>query len=184
MNRITLDPPKGLLQWLRLYKLYRTAFPRAERKPFFIILDSWRKDKMDIWCLRREGHFAGLAITINGKQLTLIDYLAVAENCRGTGIGTAALAALREQYLGKDVFLEIESVYENAPNQAERQRRKLFYLNCGLTPMQVMVTLFGVKMELLGFDCRITYDQYLAFYRENLGKWAAEHISSECHPET
>lgn len=183
MRPIVLERPRGIAQWLRLYKLYLTAFPAAERKPVFVILNRWRKGKMDIWCLCRENRFTGLAITINSDRLILIDYLAVAENCRGTGIGTAALAALREQYREKDVFLEIESVYENAPNQAERQRRKQFYLRCGLKPMQVMVTLFGVKMELLGFDCRITYDQYLAFYRDNLGTWAQKHISSQPHPE-
>ena len=183
MTPITLTAPRNLWHWLELYNLYHQAFPRAERKPFFVILQSWRKGKMDIWCLRRQGRFVGLAITINGEPLTLIDYLAVAKKHRGAGIGTAALAALREKYTGKALFLEIESVYESAPNQAERQRRKQFYLRCGLTPMQVMVTLFGVKMELLGFDCKITYDQYLAFYRENLGAWAAKHISPQIHPE-
>lgn len=183
MEGITLDAPRGLWEWLRLYRLYRTAFPKAERKPVFVILERWRKGKMDIWCLRRGDRFSGLAITINGEDLTLIDYLAVAEDCRGTGIGSAALGALREKYTGKALFLEIESVYEDVPNLAQRQRRKAFYLRCGLTPMQVMVTLFGVKMELLGFDCRITYDRYSSFYRENLGKWAAKHISPQPHPE-
>lgn len=183
MNPITLDTPKGLGDWMRLYKLYRAAFPRAERKPVFVILQSRRKGKMDIWCLRREGRFVGLAITINGDDLILVDYLAVCQNCRGTGVGTGALAALREKYWKQDLFLEIESVYEDVPDLAQRQRRKAFYLRSGLTPMKVMVTLFGVKMELLGFDCKITYHQYHTFYKENLGLWAAEHITPADHPE-
>lgn len=183
MEKITLDAPQGLGDWYRLYRLYRAAFPKAERKPVFVILERWRRGKMDIWCLRRGDRFSGLAITINGEDLTLIDYLAVSEDCRGEGIGSAALIALRELYKDKGLFLEIESVYEDVPSLAQRQRRKAFYLRCGLTPMQVMVTLFGVKMELLSFDCRITFQQYLSFYRENLGKWAKKHISSQTHPE-
>ena len=85
--------------------------------------------------------------------------------------------------LKKNVFLEIESVYENAPNQAQRERRKAFYLRCGLTPMNVMVYLFGEKMELLGFGDPIDYDAYLRFYCRNLGSWAARHIRSAEYPQ-
>lgn len=184
MNRLTLKKPQGLSCWLKLYRLYLSAFPASERKPFPVILRQYRKGKMDIWCLEDAGNFSGLAITINSDSLVLIDYLAIAESCRGKGIGTAALSALREQYRGRDVFLEIESVYEDAPNLPERLRRKDFYLRCGLTPMHVMVRLFGVKMELLGFDsCKIDYPTYHAFYRDNLGRWAADRIQSEIHPE-
>jgi len=31
-------------------------------------------------------------------------------------------------------------------------------------------------MELMGFDCRLTFDQYHAFYRDNYNQWAADHI--------
>ena len=36
--------------------------------------------------------------------------------------------------------------------------------------------LFGVKMELMGFDCTLSYEQYHSFYRDNYGQWAADHI--------
>ena len=184
MNRLTFKKPQSLPDWLRLYRLYLSAFPASERKPFAVILLQYRRGKMDVWCLEEAGNFSGFAITINSDTLVLIDYLAIAESCRGKGLGTAALAALREKYSGRNVFLEIESVYEDAPNLPERQRRKQFYLRCGLTPMHVMVRLFGIKMELLGFDgCKIDYPTYHAFYRDNLGQWAADRIQSEIHPE-
>ncbi len=184
MKSLTLQKPRNLSRWLALYRLYFAAFPRSERKPFFVMLRKYREGVMDMWCLEEAGRFLGLVITINSPTLILIDYLAISEKHRGQGAGTAALAALREHYKGKSVFLEIESVYENADNQPERLRRKGFYLRCGLTPMHVMVRLFGVKMELLGFDgCKIDYPTYYAFYRDHLGQWAADHISPETHPE-
>jgi len=184
MRSLTLHKPRGPKQWLALYRLYRSAFPRSERKPFPVMLLKSREGKMDLWCLEEEGRFLGLVITINSPSLVLVDYLAIAENFRNRGAGTAALHAIRESYRGRDIFLEIESVYEEASNRAERLRRKAFYLRNGLVPMQVSVWLFGVKMELLGFDgCRIDYDTYRAFYRENLGQWAAGHISPAVHPE-
>lgn len=182
MNEITLSRPGGLAQWLGLYRLYMSAFPAAERKPFAMIVKMYRKGVSDIWCISRNGEFAGLAITINSPELILIDYLAVRSRCRGQGIGSAALKALRRTYAGKGVFLEIESTYDDAPNKAERERRKRFYLGCGMEELNVMVWLFGVKMELLGWDCRIDYDAYHAFYRDNYNAWAAEHIQKAEHP--
>lgn len=183
MKNILLKKPKNLSRWWQLYRLYRSAFPAAERKPFAVIANQYRKRKMDVWCIEQDEEFLGLATTINGDDLILIDYLAIEKDHRGEGVGSAALAALQKKYKGKGVFLEIESVYEDAPNQQERLRRKQFYLGCGMEPMGVMIRLFGVKMELLGFDCRFDYDRYYRFYMENLGFWAKGHISEETHPE-
>ena len=92
--------------------------------------------------------------------------------------GSAAeiLQLMRSHYAGKGVFLEIESVYEECDNKAERIRRKHFYEKCGMTSMEEFVWLFGVKMELMGFDCKLSYEQYHAFYRDNYNQWAADHI--------
>ena len=168
--------PKGLRQWADIYKLYQKAFPASEKKPFGLILKMYRKGATHVWRFTREGKFAGLIITINGENHILLDYLAVEESQRGTGIGTGILQRMREHYAGKGVFLEIESVYEDCDNREERIRRKLFYEKCGMTSMEVFVWLFGVKMELMGFDCCLSYGQYQDFYRDNYNQWAADHI--------
>lgn len=183
MNSVTLSAPSRLRHWLQLYKLYRSAFPPAERKPFFIIWNMFRKGKMDVWYFSSAGRFAGLATAIDDHGLVLIDYLAVAPDCRGKGVGTSALSLLKDHYSGKNVFLEIESIYEDTPDLPQRIRRRNFYLRCGMKPMHVMIRLFGVKMELMGFDCQINYEQYYRFYMNNLGAWAAGHVSHEHHPE-
>ena len=170
--------PRGLLQWAEIYKLYQKAFPKSEKKPFSVILKKYREGKSDIWRFTRSGRFAGLIISINGEKHVLLDYLAVEESQRGTGIGSEILALMRSQYAGKGVFLEIESVYEDCDNKAERIRRKHFYEKCGMESMGVFVWLFGVKMELMGFGCRLSYEQYQDFYRVNHSPWAAEHIQS------
>ncbi len=168
--------PKGLTQWAEVYRLYQKAFPKSEKKPFSIIYNMYRKGVTDIWRFTREGKFAGLVITINGENHILLDYLAVDSTQRGTGIGTQILPLMRQAYPDKGVFLEIESVYEPCDNQPERLRRKHFYERCGMESMEVFVWLFGVKMELMSFGCKLTYDQYQAFYRDNYGQWAADHI--------
>ncbi len=181
MRNIQLVKPRGL-RYLQLYRLYLSAFPAAERKPFLYILKQARKGIMDIWCLEENGVFLGLATTVKGQRLVLIDYLAIAPEARGQGVGSAALAQLRREYTGQDVFLEIESVFEDCNNLPERQRRKAFYLACGMKPMGVMIRLFGIKMELMGFDCAISYREYEDFYLKYMGAWAAGHVFPESYP--
>lgn len=173
---LTYAAPKSFDEWTDIYKLYRRAFPRSERKPFWMILKMHRRGTTDIWYFRREGKFAGMIITINGDKHILLDYLAVEENQRGTGVGSEILQLMRRHYTGKGVFLEIESVYERSKNQAQRLSRKHFYEKAGMKSMGVFVWLFGVKMELMAFDCRLTYEEYHAFYRDNYNHWAARHI--------
>lgn len=168
--------PKGLRQWAEVYFLYQRAFPASEKKPFAIIRKMHRRGVTDIWRFTRNGRFAGIIITINGDNHVLLDYLAVDASQRGTGIGSAILQLMRAHYTGRGVFLEIESVYEDCDNKAQRIRRKHFYEKAGMQSMGVFVWLFGVKMELMGFESKLSYEEYHAFYRDNYGQWAADHI--------
>lgn len=106
---IALHKPQGPGDWLRLQRLYTNAFPRNERKPFAVIRRMFREGKGDIWCILAEGKFAGLATTVKGSDLILIDYFAVSQKQRGKGIGKAAMECLLSLYPGRGVFLEIES---------------------------------------------------------------------------
>ena len=168
--------PKGFRQWADVYQLYQKAFPASEKKPFWMILKMHRKGASDVWRFTRNGKFAGLIITINGEKHILLDYLAVDQKQRGTGIGTEILQLMRNHYAGKGVFLEIESVFEDCDNKEQRVRRTHFYEKCGMTSMEVFVWLFGVKMVLMGFDCRLSYEDYHTFYRDNYNQGAADHI--------
>lgn len=176
VSNITLNKPAGIARWMKLYRLYRSAFPASEQKPFRMILKMFRRGKTDIWCVERDGAFAGLAITINGPDMVLLDYFAVAEECRGQGIGSAALGEILRCYRDRGVFLEIESTHEDAPNRAQREKRKRFYLANGLEELHTEARLFGVMMELLGRGCSLDFEGYQSFYRDNYSPWAAEHI--------
>ena len=181
---VTLKRPAGLLDWLQVYRLYRQAFPASERKPFAIIVKMARRKKTDVWCLLSAGSFAGFATTINGDNLVMLDYLAIRQTVRGSGIGSSALTLLQEIYARQGFFVEIESPFEDGPDKQDRLRRRAFYRRCGLEPLGVMAVVFGVKMELLGRDCRLDFDGYQAFYRENYSDFAARHLEKASHPES
>ena len=182
MDAPSLSRPRGPLQWLAVYRLYRASFPIQERKPFSIIVKMHRRGKTDVWCVWRRGTILGFATTINGEMI-LLDYLAVARSRRGEGIGTHILQHLQQIYRDKGLLVEIESPYEAGPDQHSRLRRKRFYQNCGMVPLKVMASVFGVKMELLGWHCSLDFGQYQDFYRRYYSAWAAQHIEQERHPE-
>ena len=176
MNHISLVRARGLIPWLRIRRLYGAAFPVSERKPFGIIYKMARQGKSDVWVILREGKFAGFCATINGPELVLLDYFAVEESLRGKGVGSAALLALMEQYRGRGVFVEIEGTWEPGEDLSLREKRKRFYLACGMEELNVKAEVFGVNMELLGVRCALDFEGYRSFYRDRYSGWAAEHI--------
>lgn len=159
-----------------IYELYMEAFPEDERKPFEMIQQKTEEGKMEILAIDEAGEFKGLAISIFYKDLVLIDYFAISAECRGQGIGGKAIELLKERYSDRRMFLEVEVIDEKAENNAERIRRKAFYHNHGLRDAKIYVSLFGVEMELLTVDCRISYDEYYSTYFETFGEYVAGNI--------
>lgn len=182
-SELDLSSPKSWRQWLQLQRLYVTAFPRAERKPFAVIAKLHRSGKNDLWCMERDGEFLGFASMVNGEEAVLLDYFAVEKRFRGQGIGSEALERLKEKYSRHGFFVEIESEWEPGDDQKMRSKRKQFYLRSGMEPMRVMADVFGVKMELLGWNCLPDFEEYHSFYRDNMGQWTADHVKEEMYPE-
>jgi len=192
MTNIEIRKITSAKEWKNLYRLYKTAFPPSERKPFFILLTTWRKGKSDIWYAEeilslRGGtrrRFLGFATTLNGENAVLLDYLAVRKDARGRGIGSLFVRSLLEKYQGKGFFVEIESVYEScAANPIERMKRRNFYIKNGLSALHVVADVFGVQMELLGKDMTIDFRGYNDFYRNNYTAYAAKHVTEIVPPE-
>ena len=182
-RRVDLTAPRGL-EWLRLWGLYLTSFPDAERKPIRRILKMAKMGRAGIWAIRRDGRFAGLLMTMEAPHLVQLDYLAVCKKERNSGLGAEALSLLREKLAGRPLFVEIESPYTPGADQALRQRRRGFYLRAGMTPLGILADVYEVEMELLGWDCQLTFDEYLTFYRDYYRPQAAEHIRQLPYPKT
>lgn len=185
MKLVDADTKKQLKN---VHDLYEEAFPKSEKKPFQMILEGREKGNYGIMAIEGEkGEFLGLAITMHYKELVLLDYFAIDSGCRGTGVGGEALRELQRRYAGKKFLLEIESTvghgdgnnkdrYDKAGNnkggydmQNEkipdeeailRLRRKDFYLRNGMQPMDFLVNLFGVEMEIMTYDCTVTFEEY------------------------
>ena len=173
---IILQKPRTAGDWLRLRALYHSAFPAEERKPFSKIRRMFLEERADVWCILEKGKFVGFATTVNGDNLILIDYFAIAKKRRRRGIGRAAMECLLSLYADRGVFLEIESTDRPGLDQQQRKKRKEFYLSCGYEELGVKAKVFGVYMELLGIRCQLNYSQYRNFYGFNMSPWAADHL--------
>lgn len=156
--------------------LYISAFPKVERKPFWLMMLNQKRGKMKIFYLRDNNEFAGLAVMAEYNDRALLLYFAIAENKRSCGYGSKALKMLMKRYEKKRFYLEIESTKKECGNKEIRLRRKSFYMKNGMVETGLNVNLFGVEMEVLSNGAFLDYDEYIEPYEKNFGKWIRRKI--------
>ena len=91
-----------------------------------------------------------MAYVISYNKLSYVFYLAIDKSMRGKGFGSAVLHALKEKYVGQNVFLAIERIEESAPNYDERVKRKHFYMNNGFVELNCLLREAKVVYEVMG----------------------------------
>lgn len=163
------DPLLGQIK-----NLYKDAFPRAERKPFAMLIAGQKKKKMELWIFEKEGILQAFAFVILGDTLNILDYLAVNSSLRGQNIGTQVINWLQKKYNEKPLVVEIESV--KLSRDIFAKRRKDFYLRNGFLDCQQDIILFGVPMELLATKRPIHFEEYDQVLMTYLGPFARPYV--------
>ena len=155
-------------------KLYNKAFPQAERKSLWLIKKKEKQGLAKILEIRYDDIFCGLLITAIHNDVMLIDYFAISEEMRNKQLGTKALNKFLEANKDKyRIFLDIELANDG---DIQKQARKRFYLRNGLKESGVVVTLFGVPMELLHCTELVTFDEYHSLYENVYGGRLAKKV--------
>ena len=157
-------------------ELYLRAFPKEERKPFWLMLQKQAEGTMEILSIEEENAFLGLAIFAFDKDLALLDYFAISDEFRGQGIGSKALKALQKIYAGKRFVLEIETTKKPCRDLEMREHRKAFYLRNGLKETGIFVDIFKVPSELLVFDEYVSGQEYIDLYIHAIGKMLTKNV--------
>ncbi|HIX92448.1 MAG TPA: GNAT family N-acetyltransferase [Firmicutes bacterium] len=161
----------------KVWQLYAEAFPESERKLPKLLEDKYRIGKVDILAIVDENRkFLGEMITVKQGKLVLLDYFAICPDIRGGGIGSKALAMIREYYRDFILILEIESVNESSDNAEQRQRRKRFYLSNGFCSLDWEASLFGIRMEVLTYGVQIDFDSYHDIYASTFGRKLSDNV--------
>lgn len=162
---IKIVDPTTKEQFTQMRRLYNRAFPKAERKPFSMLMQIQGEG---MHCIEEDGKFCGLVIMMLYDDIALLDYFAVSEDARNHGIGSRVLHEVIEKYRDRRFMLEIESTNIDSPDREMRESRKGFYLRAGLSPEDYEVMLFGVRMEIMTYNCHVSYEEYHRMYESVL----------------
>ena len=132
VNALDSKNPKYLRQLKRLFK---QAFPRFERKPWWLLQRTAAAGQAELLAVcdsNQPGRFCGLTICLFWQDLVLLDYFAVCPQQRNQGLGRQILPLLRQRYAGRRLLLETERPGSPHTNYADCCRRLRFYAACGL----------------------------------------------------
>ncbi len=155
---------RRLPEYRNIRRLYKTAFPWEERVPFGVLAGRQNREGVDFWAIYESRktqsgqgivkavNWVGFVYVISYEDLSYVFYFAIDDNCRGKGLGSAALRAVRKKYAGRKLFLAIERIEENAPNLEERIRRKQFYLRNGFEELHCRLREGKMVYEVLGTE--------------------------------
>lgn len=161
-------------------KVYKSSFPKNERKPFLMLTRAVRNGDAEMLVAQENDTFVGIVVTFVHESIVLVDYLAIDEKYRGGGYGSKILQLLKDRYADKTLFLEIEYPNINATNNVDRLRRKFFYMENKLMPLDYHIKLFGIHMELLysnSSNQKPTWEEIENFYNYIYGKLITKFIS-------
>lgn len=148
----------------RVRRLYERAFPANERRPFEALLSGFQ-GQSELLAFYHEGGFAGFVSLLSCADITHILYFAVEEPLRNQGLGSAALDAVKRLKPGRRLIADLEAPLPDAPNRAQRLRRRTFYRRAGFVPSGVSYRWQGETYELMVFGGALDEAAFLAFWR-------------------
>ena len=153
----------------KIKKLYKTAFPKDERAPFWLLTKRAKSDCADFWALYDGEEFIGMAYVVRYEALAYLFYLAIDDGKRGKGYGTKAITELKARYGGGKLFLALEQLDESAPNYEQRLKRHAFYESCGLHDLPHKIKEASVVYAVMGFGEAVEPEEYEEMMKRYLG---------------
>lgn len=146
--------------YARIKRLYKSAFPKAERVPFFILKRKAFSGRADMLAARENGIFIGFLYLVCYKDLVYLFYFAIDGKQRGKGYGSRFLQQLKGRYKGRRLFLAREQLEETAANYQQRINRRGFYLKNGFLDMPCQIKEASVIYDVMGIGGTVTAKEY------------------------
>lgn len=156
-------------QWSEIRKIYLEAFPKAERKPFFVIKHSVKNGKAQLLTAIENDILQGFVMVIPYGNMVMVDYLAVSGKIRSRGTGSKIIQKVCERFIPKRIVLLIERLDDSAENKKQRIARRKFYLKNDFTSSDIYISGHSGKMEILNYGGKITPQEYIKLQRYALG---------------
>jgi GNAT superfamily N-acetyltransferase len=125
---------RKLPEYKEVVEIYKQEFPAAERIPLPLMNIFAKRKSVDFLAFYDEDKFVGFAFLITHKTLTFLFFFAVKPSEHSKGYGSKILSYLRVRYVGNRIVLLFESVNPNSENNAQRIRRREFYIQNSYVP--------------------------------------------------
>lgn len=146
--------------------LCRTAFPPEEQMPFGLLFLKALRKNTHFTAYYDENVFAGISYCIDLEDVVYVLYLAVNDQVRSKGYGSAILASIKERFGNKTLMLEIETLSQpEADNFEQRQSRLAFYERNGFEQTHLRENDNGVIYDILKCGRNITVQDMEAAHR-------------------
>ena len=156
-------------------QLYYTAFPKEERLPWWILRLTTLKAGVELTAYCHGDGFCGFAHTTETDEVLFVMFLAVAEDHRGQGCGSAILSHLKQQASGKPILLNVEPLDDAAANATERIARMRFYEKNGFYDTGHNIKEVGGTFRVLSTVPTLDIPAYLkVFAKLSFGLWKPE----------
>lgn len=156
-------------QWHEIKKIYLEAFPKRERKPYFMLRHAVRRKKATVMAAVENGQLLGFTALIPYHDMVMVDYLAVSSKIRSNGTGSRLLQNILKQFPDKKIVLLIERPDTAADNTEQRIARRRFYLKNSFVSSDIFITGASGDMEILVCGGTVSCEEYMDMQRYALG---------------
>lgn len=150
-----LNVSSKLKEYQEIKSLLCRAFPKDEQTPMWMLRILALRKSMDFSAYYDGETFCGISYTVSTDDLVFVLYLAVNDNIRSKGYGSAILQCMKQKYASKVIALNIEPLEPDADNYAQRIRRFEFYAKNGFTDTGCQISDGRCKYQILA-----TTDQF------------------------
>ena len=155
------------------HALYRSAFPKEERLPWWMLRLCAKRRGVELCGYVADGVFCGLTYHVVTDDGVMIMFFAVDGALRSKGYGSAILTHLKARYASKALLLHVEPLDEpTVPNYADRVRRLHFYEKNGFRDTGIDVFDVGGRFRVLACgETNIEKAYREAFYTLSFHLW-------------
>ena len=135
----------------RVKRLYESAFPANERRPFEALLSGFRRGRASCSPSIMRAALRALSACSAAPTSPIFSTLPSRSRCAIRGWAPPRWNASRRLKPGQRLIADLEAPLPDAPNRAQRLRRRAFYQRAGFVPSGVSYRWQGETYELMVF---------------------------------
>lgn len=156
---------KNRTYFAELEVLAKEAFPPEEYLSPSTLLEMSQGENFDFIALLDNENFVGFMVVQTHNRMAYLFFLAIASQFRGNGYGGKAIALLKDLYPDKTQVVDFEMPDPTAQNNAQRLKRRQFYLRNGYKETGLFLSYFGVDYEVMSMSDDFNDDDYKALMK-------------------